>query len=123
MSQFFNKVKQGAQSFFNKVQQNAPSFLGKVNEGINTASRITKKIGNIASQIANNPITMAIAPELSGGINALTNIGNRIGNVLDGVSHLTNQNSYLNHNGNIQNISKDALERAKKIKNNVQGSY
>ena len=60
---------------------------------------------------------MAIAPELSAGVSALTNGLRGISNVADQASHLTNAKSYR---GDAGQVSNNILERAKKIKNDTQ---
>ena len=117
MSRFFGKLKQGATRFFNKIGEDAPKILGTISRGLNSSSSIIDKIGDFAQGVANNPITMAIAPEISAGVNALTNGLRGISNVAGQASHLTNAKSYR---GDAGQVSKNILERAKKIKNDTQ---
>ena len=117
MSRFFGKIKQGATRFFNKIGQDAPKILGTISQGLSTGSNFINKIGDIAQGVANNPITMSIAPELSAGVNALTNGLRGISNVANQASHLTNAKSYR---GDANQVSKNILERAKSIKNDTQ---
>ena len=60
---------------------------------------------------------MSFAPELSAGVNALTNSLRGISNVAGQASHLTNAKSYR---GDAGKVSKNVLERVKKIKNDTQ---
>jgi prophage DNA circulation protein len=114
MSRFFNKAVQGTQRFFNKVSQDAPRFLGKISSGLGSVGNVIQKVGNIASSFANNPLTMAIAPELSAGVNSLTSIGRNASNLLHQGSDLTNAKTYR---GNSDQVGQKVLERVNKIKN------
>ncbi len=113
MSRFFGKLREGSTRFFNKVSEDAPRFLGSISNGLHTGSNFINKIADIGSRIADNPITMSIAPELSVGLHSLTN-GLRAGSkVLDSGSHLTDAKSYR---GDLNQVSKRVLENVNKIR-------
>jgi len=115
MSRFFGKLREGSTRFFNKVAEDAPKFLGTISNGLHTGSNFINKIADVGSRIADNPITMSIAPELSVGLHSLTN-GLRAGSkFLDSGAHLTNAKSYR---GDLNQVSNRVLERAHKVKEN-----
>ncbi len=66
--------------------------------------------------VAEKPITMSIAPELSVGLNSLTNWLRAGSEVLDSGSHLTNAKSYR---GDVNQVSKRVLEKAHKVQENI----
>ena len=112
-TRLFSKVKQGATRFFGKIGQEAPRILGKISQGLSSGSSLFNKIADIASNIGSNPITMAVAPELSAGLSSLTG-GIRAGsNLLGQGSALTNKNTYR---GDVNQVSNKILERTKKLK-------
>jgi hypothetical protein len=113
MTRFFGKLQQGATRFFNKIGQQAPKILGTISNGLSTGSNIVSKIADFGNKIASNPITMALAPEASAGISALTNLGRAGSNFLNQGAHLTDAKSYR---GNATQVSNNILERAKAVR-------
>ena len=113
MTRFLGKLQQGATRFFIKIGEQAPKILGTLSNGLSTGSNIVSKIADFGSRIANNPITMAIAPEASGGLSALTNIGGAGSNLLSKGAHLSDAKSYR---GNASQVANNILEREKSIK-------
>jgi hypothetical protein len=117
MSRFFGKLKQGTTRFFNKIGHEAPKILGTISQGLSSGSKFINKVGDIAQGIANNPITLSIAPEISAGVNALTNGLRGVSNLASQGSRLTNAKSYR---GDANQVSNNILERARTIKNDAQ---
>lgn len=110
---FFTKLSNGASRLFQKVGAEAPKLLGTISSNLGSASGFVKKIGDFASNIANNPITQILAPEASAFTNALAKSANLGSTLLNNASHLTDVKSYR---GDANKVANNILERAKKTR-------
>ena len=103
MFRLLNKIESGSSRLFNKVGNNAPKIFNKISGGLNNASGIINKISNVAGTIGTNPLSLALAPELSVGLAGLSGIGHGTANLLKTGSNLSRDAS-------------NSLERNKRIK-------
>ena len=114
---FFNKVKGGATKFFNKVQSDGGKILGKVSGGLD-------QVANIANQVANNPMIQQVANAAGDALgmpglgSQISNVANKVGNIANQASALTNTKNYAGQDFN--QIKNNVLERVGNIQSSIQ---